>query len=264
MLRLLGYIGFTFLYVPLILLVFYSFNGSDRASIWGGFSTKWYSLLLENEDLLKAAYISLKVAFVSATLATVLGVMAAYVLVRFGRFRGQKTLDAMVTSPLVMPEVITGFSLLMLFINMQAVLGWPDGRSVITIILAHSTFCMAYVTVTVRSRLLDMDESVIEAALDLGARPVAVFFQVTLPIIAPAIVAGWLLAFTLSLDDVVVAQFTSGPNSTTLPVKIYSQVRLGVSPEYNALASIIIFGIGIVVITALQIQNRIKLRTSSL
>lgn len=260
MLRALGIMGFVFLYVPLALLVAFSFNANERAAVWTGFSTKWYGVLAQNTGLLDAARNSLIVAFFAASLATILGVLAAFVLVRFSRFRGRAALDAMVTSPLVMPEVITGFSLLILFINMEKFLGWPAGRGLLTVILAHSTFAMAYVTITVRSRLIDMDLSVEEAARDLGAGPVLVFFGITLPIIAPAIVAGWLLAFTLSLDDVVIAQFANGAGSTTLPVKIYSQVRLGVTPEYNALASIIIVGVGVIVITAMQIQNRMQRR----
>lgn len=256
MLRAIGFFGFIFLYVPLLLLMAYSFNAGDRASVWTGFSTKWYFELFENKDLLKAASISLKVALFSATIATFLGVLAAFVLSRIKKFRGKMLVDGMVTSPLVMPEIITGFSMLILFISMQKFIGWPANRGMTTIILAHSTFCMAYVTVVVRSRLLDMDNSLEEAAQDLGAHPFFVFFQVTLPVISPAIVAGWLLAFTLSLDDAVIVQFTSGAGSTTLPAKIYSQVRQGVTPEYNVLATLIIGIVGIGVITAMQIMSR--------
>ncbi len=256
MLRAIGFLGFIFLYIPLILLMAYSFNAGDRASLWVGFSTKWYFVLFENKELLKAAGISMRVAFFSATIATFLGVIAAFVLTRNKRFRGKVLIDGMVTSPLVMPEIITGFSMLILFISMQKFIGWPANRGMTTIILAHSTFCMAYVTVIIRSRLVDMDSSLEEAAQDLGAHPIFVFFQVTLPVISPAIVAGWLLAFTLSLDDAVIVQFTSGAGSTTLPAKIYSQVRQGVTPEYNALATLIIVIVGIAIITAMQIMNR--------
>lgn len=242
-------LGFAFLYLPIVLLVIFSFNASKLVTVWGGFSTKWYVALLQNPQILGAAWISLQVAVVAATLAVILGTLAAYVLTRFGPFRGRALLTGMSTAPLVMPEVITGLSLLLLFVAMEQLIGWPAGRGKTTIIIAHVTFCMAYVTVVVQSRLADMDESLEEAAMDLGARPVRVFFDVTLPVIAPALVAGWLLAFTLSLDDLVVASFVTGPGASTLPMVIFSKVRLGVSPDINALATIIIaivaLGVGI-------------------
>ena len=241
--------GFVFLYAPILSLIVFSFNESKLVTVWGGFSLKWYGELLRNPQILGAAWISLKVAAITATLAMVLGTLAAYVLMRFGRFRGRALLTGMTTAPLVMPEVITGLSLLLLFVSLEQLIGWPAGRGMVTIIIAHVTFCMSYVTVVVQSRLAGMDESLEEAASDLGARPVRVFFDVTLPVIAPALVAGWLLAFTLSLDDLVVASFVTGPGASTLPMVIFSKVRLGVSPDINALATIIIgivaLGVGI-------------------
>ena len=232
--------GFIFLYAPIISLIVFSFNENKLATVWSGFSTQWYVALFQNAQILGAAWISLKVAVVSATLASILGTLAAYVLVRFGRFRTRSLLTGMSAAPLVMPDVITGLSLLLLFVAMEQAIGWPAGRGMTTIIIAHTTFCMAYVTVVVQSRLSDMDESLEEAAMDLGARPARVFFDVTIPVIAPALVAGWLLAFTLSLDDLVVASFVTGPGASTLPMVIFSKVRLGVSPDINALATIII------------------------
>lgn len=244
-------IGFVFLYAPILSLVVYSFNDSRLVTVWGGFSTRWYVQLFTDPQILGAAWISLQVAAVSATLAVALGTLAAYVMTRFGPFRGRAMLTGMATAPLVMPEVITGLSLLLLFVAMEQIIGWPAGRGMTTIIIAHVTFCMAYVTVVVQSRLAGMDESLEEAAMDLGARPVRVFFDVTIPVIAPALVAGWLLAFTLSLDDLVIASFVTGPGASTLPMVIFSKVRLGVSPDINALATIIIavVALGVVVAT---------------
>ena len=242
-------VGFVFLYAPIVSLIVFSFNESKLVTVWGGFSVKWYVALFRNPQILGAAWISLQVAVVAATLAVIFGTLAAYVLVRFGRFRSRALLTGMSTAPLVMPEVITGLSLLLLFVAMEQLIGWPAGRGKTTIIIAHVTFCMAYVTVVVQSRLAGMDQSLEEAAMDLGARPVRVFFDITLPVIAPALVAGWLLAFTLSLDDLVVASFVTGPGASTLPMVFFSKVRLGVSPDINALATIIIaivaFGVGV-------------------
>ena len=232
--------GYAFLYVPIFLLMLYSFNENRLVTVWSGFSTKWYGELLENTQLLDAAYLSLKVAAISASFAVVLGTLAGLALARFGRFRGRMLFGGMITAPLVMPEVITGLSLLLLFVALEGLIGWPDGRGVTTITIAHTTFTMAYVAVIVQSRLSSMDDSLEEAAMDLGARPAKVFFVITLPIISPAIVSGWLLAFTLSLDDLVIASFVSGPGSTTLPMVIFSSVRLGVSPQINALATVIV------------------------
>ncbi len=243
-------LGFVFLYLPMVLLVFYSFNSSKLVTVWAGFSTKWYGELMQNEAFLDAALVTLKVAVASSTLATVLGTMAAYVLVREGRFAGRTLFSGMIYAPLVMPEVITGLSLLLLFI------GLGMDRGVLTIVLAHTTFSMCYVSVVVSSRLMTFDQSLEEAALDLGCSPFEAFRLVTLPIIAPAVISGWLLAFTLSLDDLVIASFTSGPSSTTLPIKIWSAVRLGVSPEINALSTIMIGIVTVGVITASLISKR--------
>lgn len=252
-------LGYLFLYGPILSLVVYSFNASRLVTVWGGFSTKWYGALAENEKLLGAAFLSLKIAAASATGAMVLGTLCAITLVRFGRFRGRLLFSAMTTAPLVMPEVITGLSLLLLFVSLQALVGWPDGRSPLTIAIAHITFATAYVSVVVQARLSQMDRSLEEAALDLGARPYKVFLTITLPLIAPSLIAGWLLAFTLSLDDLVVASFVSGPGSSTLPMVVFSSVRLGLSPEINALATILLTTVAVCVVVAgsmLARQNR--------
>jgi putrescine transport system permease protein len=248
--------GYAFLYAPIVLLIVYSFNENRLVTVWSGFSTKWYWELLDNEALIDAALVSLQVAAASATLATVLGTIAGLALSRFGRFRGRTLFGGMISAPLVMPEVITGLSLLLLFVAMEQVVGWPDGRGMTTITIAHTTFTMAYVAVIVQSRLAGMDGSLEEAAMDLGARPAKVFFVITLPLIAPAIVAGWLLAFTLSLDDVVVASFVSGPGSTTLPMTILSSVRFGVSPQINALATIIVLVVATGIFVASLLLSR--------
>ena len=243
-------LGYAFLYGPILSLVVYSFNESRLVTVWGGFSTKWYSALLNNDKLLDAALLSLKIAAASATGAMILGTLCAIVLVRFGRFRGRFLFSAMTTAPLVMPEVITGLSLLLLFVSLQQVTGWPDGRSAMTIAIAHITFATAYVAIVVQVRLSQMDRSLEEAALDLGARPHMVFLTVTLPLIAPSLIAGWLLAFTLSLDDLVVASFVSGPGSSTLPMVVFSSVRLGLSPEINVLATILLVTVAVCVAVA--------------
>ena len=232
--------GYAFLYIPLVSVIFYSFNDSRLATVWGGFSTRWYGELFRNDQILDAMFLSFRIAATSATFATILGTMAGLILVRFGRFRGRALFSGMITSPLVMPEVITGLSLLLLFVSLQQLIGWPGQRGFSTITIAHTTFSMAYVAVVVRSRLAAMDESLEEAAMDLGCGPLRVIFDITLPLIAPAMVAGWLLAFTLSLDDLVIASFVSGPGSSTLPMYIFSKVKLGVTPDINALASLII------------------------
>jgi putrescine transport system permease protein len=235
-------LGFAFLYLPIALLVIYSFNGSRLVTVWGGFSTRWYAALLENHQLLDAASVSLRVALISATLATVLGTLAAIALVRMGRFHGRTLFAGMIYAPIVMPEVITGLSLLLLFVAIDL------DRGLWTVALAHVSFTMCFVAVVVQSRLLTFDRSLEEAAMDLGAPPLRTFLTVTLPIIFPAVAAGFLLAFTLSLDDLVVASFTTGPGATTLPIRIYSQVRLGVTPEINAVCTLFI---GVVVLIAL-------------
>ena len=247
-------LGFAFLYLPMIILIVYSFNASKLVTVWAGFSTKWYGTLFQNEAFLDAAWVTLRVAIVSSTFATVLGTMAAYVLVRAGRFPGRTLFSGMIYAPLVMPEVITGLSLLLLFIGIGL------DRGVLTIILAHTTFSMCFVSVVVSSRLVSFDRSLEEAALDLGCSPMQAFRLVTLPIIAPAVISGWLLAFTLSLDDLVIANFTAGPSATTLPMKIWSSVRLGVSPEINALSSILILIVTVGVISASLISKRATLK----
>lgn len=248
-------LGFAFLYLPILSLVIYSFNKSKLVTVWAGFSTKWYGELFRDPQILGAAWVSLKIAFLSASLALVLGTLGAFVLVRFRRFRGKTLMGGMISAPLVMPDVIIGLSLLLLFVAMEAAFGWPAGRGVTTIVIAHTTFCMAYVAVVVQSRLMDMDESLEEAALDLGARPIRLFFDITLPVISPALLSGWLLAFTLSLDDLVIASFVSGPGASTLPMVIFSKVRLGVSPDINALATIVIAIVALgVVIAAVRMK----------
>ncbi|QDL90482.1 ABC transporter permease subunit [Paroceanicella profunda] len=232
-------VGFLLLYVPLLILVIYSFNASRLVSVWGGWSTHWYVELFRNQAVLNAAWISIQVAVVSATVGTALGTLAGYVLSRFGRFRLRLFFTGMATAPIVMPEVVTGLSLLLLFIAMEQVIGWPSGRGLLTIIIAHSTFCLAYVAVIVQARLTDFDRSIEEAAQDLGGRQPWIFFQITLPVIAPALISGWLLSFTLSFDDLVIASFVSGPGASTLPMLIFSKVRLGVSPDVNALGTLI-------------------------
>ena len=243
-------LGFAFLYLPMILLVVYSFNESRLVTVWAGFSTKWYGELFRDQEFLDAAWVTLKVGIFSSTLATVLGTMAAYVIVRAGRFPGRTLFSGMIYAPLVMPEVITGLSLLLLFIGIGL------DRGVFTIVLAHTTFSMCYVSVVVSSRLTSFDRSLEEAALDLGCSPFEAFRLVTLPIIAPAVISGWLLAFTLSLDDLVIASFTTGPSATTLPIKIFSAVRLGVSPQINALSTILIAIVTVGVISASIITKR--------
>ncbi|MFY0678988.1 MAG: ABC transporter permease subunit [Thalassovita sp.] len=247
-------LGFAFLYLPMIILVIYSFNASKLVTVWAGFSTKWYGELLHNEAFLDAAWITLRVAVISSTFATVLGTMAAYVLVRGGRFMGRTLFSGMIYAPLVMPEVITGLSLLLLFIGIGL------DRGMVTIVLAHTTFAMCYVSVVVSSRLVSFDTSLEEAALDLGCSRLQAFRLVTLPIIASAVISGWLLAFTLSLDDLVIASFASGPSATTLPMKIFSAVRLGVSPEINALSTIMIAIVTVGVITTSLVSKRAAVR----
>ena len=257
-LPILATLGFVFLYVPIISLIVYSFNESKLVTVWTGFSTKWYGELFRDPQILNAAWLSLQIAAISATLSLVLGTLAAVALSRFQKFRGRTLMTGMVTAPLVMPDVITGLSLLLLFVSMESMFGWPAGRGVLTIVIAHATFCMAFVAVVVQSRLTDLDNSLEEAAQDLGATPLRVFFDITLPIISPALVSGWLLAFTLSLDDLVIASFVSGPGSSTLPMVIFSKIRLGVSPDVNALATIIIVIVALGVGGAMLVMRKPK------
>ncbi|MDD7912114.1 MULTISPECIES: ABC transporter permease [Pseudovibrio] len=243
-------LGFSFLYLPIVILVIYSFNASRLVTVWGGFSTKWYVSLLSNEQMLDAAWVTLRIGVTSATLATVLGTIAAMVLARQGRFFGRTLFSGMIYAPLVMPEVILGLSLLLLFVSLD------QARGFWTIMIAHTTFAMCYVAVVVQSRLAGFDRSLEEAAMDLGCPPVKTFFTITLPQILPGVAAGWMLAFTLSLDDLVIASFTTGPGATTLPMKIYSQVRLGVTPEINAICTILVAIVTVGVITASLISKR--------
>ncbi len=253
--------GYAFLYIPLLSVIIYSFNDSALATVWGGFSIRWYAQLLQNRQVLDAALLSLRIAVTSATLATIFGTMAGMALTRFGRFRGRTLFTGMITAPLVMPEVITGLSLLLLFVSLQQLIGWPAQRGFSTITIAHTTFAMAYVAVIVQSRLVAMDQSLEEAAMDLGGRPFRVMFDITLPLIAPAMVAGWLLAFTLSLDDLVIASFVSGPGGTTLPMLIFSKVKLGVTPDINALATLIIVFVSVGVVLAWLVIRRAQRKT---
>lgn len=251
--------GFAFLYIPILSMIVYSFNESRLVTVWAGFSTKWYVELVQNEQILNAAKLSLQIAAINATGAVILGTLAGLALSRFRRFKGRTLMTGMTTAPLVMPEVITGLSLLLLFVAMEQVFGWPAGRGMTTITIAHMTFSMAYVTVVIQSRLSSLDESLEEAAMDLGAKPAKVFLLITLPIIFPAILAGWLLAFTLSWDDLVITSFVSGPGSSTLPLVIFSKVRLGVSPDINALATIMVTIVAIGIVSAglyMQRQER--------
>jgi putrescine transport system permease protein len=237
-------LGFAFLYIPILLLVIYSFNESKLVTVWGGWSTKWYGSLLQNEGILNAAWVTLRVAIVSSTLATILGTLAAIVLVRMGRFPGRTLFSGLIFAPLVMPEVITGLSMLLLFVAMNL------DRGFWTVVIAHATFSMCFAAVVVQARIYDFDKSVEEAAMDLGATPLRAFLQVTLPLIAPSVVSAYLLAFTLSLDDFVIASFTTGPGATTLPMRVYSQVRLGVTPEINAISTLLLGFVAIVLTSA--------------
>jgi putrescine transport system permease protein len=236
-------LGLVFLYVPIVSMMVFSFNNSRLVTVWDAAHSptlKWYRTLLHNEQILGAALLSIRIALIAASVAVVLGSLAGMALARFGAFRGRLLLAGMTTAPIVMPEVITGLSLLLLFVAMGQLIGWPRGVGAVTITLAHITFCMAYVTVVVQSRLAGFDESLEEAAMDLGARPLRVFWRITLPLILPAIASGWLLAFTLSWDDLVITQFVAGPGSSTLPMIIFSKVRFGVTPDINALATIMV------------------------
>ncbi|WP_374319334.1 ABC transporter permease subunit [Pseudoxanthomonas kaohsiungensis] len=237
-------LGYAFLYLPILLLIVYSFNSSRLATVWAGFSTKWYGELLRDRQILEAAWVSLRIAFWTATAATAIGTLGAMVMTRFRRFPGKTVFGALITAPLVMPEVIIGLSILLMLVSAGAALGTPS-KGMVAIWIAHVTLTVSFVTVVVSSRLQELDMSLEEAAMDLGANRLKVFFLITLPIIAPALVSGWLLAFTLSLDDVVIASFVAGPDSTTLPIKVFSSVRLGVSPKINALATLMIMVVSV-------------------
>jgi putrescine transport system permease protein len=257
-------LGLAFLYLPILSMMVFSFNNSRLVTVWDAENSptlRWYVRLLENDQLLGAAWISVQIAAMTATGAVLLGTIAGLVLARFGPFRGRAVLSAMTTAPLVMPEVITGIAMLLLFVSLEQLIGWPQGRGMLTITIAHITFAMAYVTVIVQSRLVGFDDALEEAALDLGAKPATVFFRITLPLIVPALVSGWLLAFTLSWDDVVISQFVSGPGSSTLPMEIFSRVRRGVSPDINALATILVLIVATgVVLSTLYMRHEEKRR----
>jgi len=257
-------LGLAFLYIPILSMMVFSLINSRLVTVWDAENSptlRWYVRLLENDQLLGAAWISVQIAAMTATGAMILGTIAGLVLARFGPFRGRALLSAMTTAPLVMPEVITGIAMLLLFVSLEQLIGWPEGRGMLTITIAHITFAMAYVTVIVQSRLAGFDDALEEAALDLGAKPATVFFRITLPLIVPALVSGWLLAFTLSWDDVVISQFVSGPGSSTLPMEIFSRVRRGVSPDINALATILVLIVATgVVLSTLYMRHEEKRR----
>lgn len=252
--------GFAFFYVPILSMIVYSFNESRLATVWGGFSTKWYVSLMSNRQVGAALLLSLQIAVISASIATILGTMAGIALARFTRFRGRLLFSGLVTAPLVMPEVITGISSLMLFLLMAEWIGWPGQRGFTTITLAHITFSMVFVTTVVHARMIQSDRAIEEAAMDLGSRPWQVMWDITLPTIFPAILSGWLLAFTISLDDVVITSFTTGPGNTTLPLLIWSKVKLGVTPDINALATLTVLVVGTGVVIAGVILNRAERR----
>lgn len=256
-------LGLLFLYLPMVVLVVYSFNASKLVTVWAGFSTQWYGELFHDEQILSAVWTSLRIAFFAASMAVCLGTVAAFVMTRYGHFRGKTALSSMVTAPLVMPEVITGLSLLLLFVQMAQITGWPADRGMATIWIAHTTFCSAYVAVVVAARLREVDHSIEEAAMDLGSPPMKTFFSITLPIITPALAAGWLLAFTLSLDDLVIASFVSGPGANTLPMVVFSSVRMGVSPKINALATLIILTVSLATLLAWCFMRRNETRRGS-
>jgi putrescine transport system permease protein len=260
--------GFAFLYLPILSMIGFSFNASRLVTVWDSVHSptlKWYLALLQNRQIIDAAWLSVRIAVMNATGSVIIGTMAGFALVRFGQFRGRSLLAALTTAPLVLPEIITGLSLLLLFVSMEQLIGWPGRRGVATITIAHISFSVAYVAVIVQARLVGFDESLEEAALDLGARPAQVFRRITLPLISPALVSGWLLSFTLSWDDVVISQFVAGPGSSTLPMVIFSKVRLGVSPDVNALATLMVLLVAIgVVVSSLLLQRREKQRAQEM
>lgn len=243
--KLMLWLGLLFIYLPMIIMAIYSFNASKLVTVWGGWSLKWYFGLLDNKQLIGSVFRSLEIAFYTAIAAVALGTVAAFVLTRIPHFRGRTLFGGMVTAPLVMPEVITGLSLLLLFVAMAQLVGWPAERGMLTIWIAHTTFCTAYVAIVVSARLRELDLSIEEAAMDLGAKPWKVFFLITIPMIAPSLAAGGMMSFALSLDDLVLASFVSGPGSTTLPMEVFSAVRLGVKPEINAIASLILLSVSL-------------------
>ena len=254
------WVGLLFIYLPMLIMVIYSFNGSKLVTVWGGWSMKWYFGLLDNSQLIGSVLRSLEVALYTAVAATALGTLAAFVLTRVTRFKGRTLFGGLVTAPLVMPEVITGLSLLLLFVAMAQLIGWPAQRGLLTIWIAHTTFCSAYVAVIVSARLRELDLSIEEAAMDLGAKPWKVFFLITIPMIAPSLAAGSMMSFALSLDDLVLASFVSGPGATTLPMEVFSAVRLGVKPEINAVASLILLSVSLFTFVAWYFTRRAEER----
>lgn len=252
--------GFAFFYIPIVSMIIYSFNASRLATVWGGFSTKWYHSLMSNRQIGDALFLSIKIALISATVATILGAMIGIALARFRKFRTRTFFSGMVIAPLIMPEVITGISSLMFFIMLGQLIGWPGQRGFTTVLLSHITFSMVFVSTIVHARMLEMDKAIEEAAMDLGSRPWQVLKDITLPVIAPALLSGWLLALTISLDDVVITSFTTGPGATTLPLLIWSKVKLGVTPDINALAALIVVVVGVFVVLAGWIMNRFETR----
>lgn len=248
--------GYSFLYIPIVILVVFSFNDSPMVTVWAGFTTKWYKALLQNERILSAAWTSLKIATMAATASIVIGTLAAMMITRFKKFKGRSIFSGLIAAPMVVPDVILGLSLLLLFVSLEQLIGWPSKRGAMTVAIAHITLSIAYVVIIIRERLISLDNSLVEAALDLGAKPLTVFFKITLPNIFPSIIAGWLLSFTLSLDDLVLASFTSGAGATTLPMVVFSSIRVGVTPEINALATIIVAIVTIGVIISGIITNK--------
>ncbi|OJA58539.1 ABC transporter permease subunit [Burkholderia ubonensis] len=257
--------GFAFLYIPIVSLIVYSFNESKLVTVWSGFSFRWYSVLVDDDELLTAAWLSLKIGLMTATASVVIGTWAGFVLARMGRFRGFALFSGMINAPLVIPEVIQGISLLLLFIELGKWIGWPAERGIFTIWLGHVMLCISYVAIIVQSRVRELDPSLEEAALDLGATPLKVFFAVTLPLISQALIAGWLLSFTLSIDDLVLSAFLSGPGSTTLPLVVFSRVRLGLNPEMNALATLLIFAVtaGVVIANFVMLRQERRRMTAA-
>jgi putrescine transport system permease protein len=252
------WLGIAFLYLPMVVLIIYSFNESRLVTVWAGFSTKWYAELLRDQQLMDAVWRSLRIAFCAATAAVALAIVASIVIVRIPRFVTRGLFTSSITAPLVMPDVIIGLSMLLLFVAMGQQLGWPANRGVVTVWIAHTTFCAAYATVVISSRLKEMDRSLEEAALDLGASQIGAFLYITLPIIAPAIISAWLLSFTVSLDDVVIASFVTGPGATTLPIEVFSSVRMGITPKINALATIIILVVSTIAVTSWFVTRRMQ------
>ncbi|PAJ80105.1 ABC transporter permease subunit [Burkholderia ubonensis] len=257
--------GFAFLYIPIVSLIVYSFNESKLVTVWSGFSFRWYSALVDDDELLTAAWLSLKIGLMTATASVVIGTWAGFVLARMGRFRGFALFSGMINAPLVIPEVIQGISLLLLFIELGKWIGWPAERGIFTIWLGHVMLCISYVAIIVQSRVRELDPSLEEAALDLGATPLKVFFAITLPLISQALIAGWLLSFTLSIDDLVLSAFLSGPGSTTLPLVVFSRVRLGLNPEMNALATLLIFAVtaGVVIANFVMLRQERRRMTAA-